>query len=62
MEGETFKGETPEEGKMDASREKVLMQKMLECMEVQVEVLKKIISHLSKIKEKEVKEDKANHG
>ena len=47
---------------MDASSEKALMQKMLECVEVQVEVLKKIISHLPKIEEEEVEKDKANHG
>ena len=35
---------------------------MLECVEVQVEVLKKIISHLSKIEKEEAKKDKANHG
>ena len=33
MEGKTFKGKTPQEGKMDTSSEKVLMQKMLECVE-----------------------------
>ena len=38
------------------------MQKMLESVEVQVEVLKKIISHLSKIEEEEAKENKANYG
>ena len=62
MEGETFKGKTPQEGKMDASSEKVLIQKMLECVEVQVEVLKKIISHIFEIEEEEVEKDKANHG
>ena len=35
---------------------------MLKCVEVQVKVLKKIISHLSKIEEEEDEEDKANHG
>ena len=49
MEGKTFKGMAPQEGKMDASSEKVLMQKMLECVEVQAEVLKKIIGHLFEI-------------
>ena len=34
---------------MDATSEKVLMQKMLECVEVQAEVLKKIIGHLFEI-------------
>ena len=62
MEGETFKGKTPQEGKMDASSKKVLMQKMLECVEAQVEVLKKIISHIFEIEEEEVEKDKANHG
>ena len=51
MEGGTFKGKTPQEGKIDTSREKVLMQKMAECVEAQFEVIKKIISHLSKIEE-----------
>ena len=62
MEGETFKGKTPQKGKMDASSEKVLMQKMLECVEAQAEVLKKIISHLSEIAKEETKKDKANRG
>ena len=62
MEGRTFKGKTPQEGKIDISREKVLMQKMLECVEAQFEVIKKIISHLSEIEEEEVEKDKANHG
>ena len=62
VEGETFKEETPQEEGMDASSEKVLMQKILECVEVQVEVLKKIISHLSKIEEEEDDEDKASYG
>ena len=62
VEGETFKEETPQEEGMDASSEKVLMQKILECVEVQVEVLKKIISHLSKIEEEEDEEDKASYG
>ena len=35
MEGKTFKGKARQEGKMDASSEKVLMQKMLECVEAQ---------------------------
>ena len=62
MEGETFKGKTLQEGKMDASSKKVLMQKMLECVETKVEVLKKIISHIFEIEEEEVEKDKANHG
>ena len=61
VEDETFKEETPQEEGMDASSEKVLMQKILECVEVQVEVLKKIISHLSKIEEEEDEEDNANY-
>ena len=40
-EGKTFKGKTPQGGKMDASSENFFMQKMLECVEAQVEVLKK---------------------
>ena len=39
------------------SSEKVLVQKMLECVEVQVKVLKKIISHLSKREEEDLKEE-----
>ena len=62
MEGKTFKEETPQEERMDTSSEKVLMQKILECMEAQVEVLKKIISHFSKIEEEEDEEDNANYG
>ena len=61
MESKTFKGKTPQAGKMDASSEKAIMQKMLEYVEAQVEVLKKIISHLSEIEEEEVEKDKANH-
>ena len=53
MEGKTSKGKTPQEGKMDITSEGVLMQKMLECLEAQVEVLKKIISHLSEIEKEE---------
>ena len=41
MEGKTFKGKTPQEGRMEASSEKVLMQKMLEWVEAQVEVLRR---------------------
>ena len=62
MEGKTFKGKARQEGKMDASSEKVLMQKMLECVEAQAEVLKKIISHLFEIAKEETKKDKANGG
>ena len=47
---------------MDALSKEVLVQKMLECVEAQVEVLKKLISHISKIEEEEAEEDKANHG
>ena len=47
---------------MDTLSEKVLMQKMFECVEAQVEVLKKIISHIFEIEEEEVEKDKANHG
>ena len=41
MEGKTFKGKTPQEGRMDASSEKVLMQKLLEWVEAQVKVLRR---------------------
>nr|POF22000.1 hypothetical protein CFP56_35541 [Quercus suber] len=58
MKGETFKEKTPQEERMDASSEKVLKQKILECLEAQVEVHKKIISHLSKMEEYELKEEK----
>ena len=60
MEGKTFKGMAPQEGKMDASSEKVLMQKMLECVEAQAKVLKKIIGQLSEIAKEEDEKDKAN--
>ena len=43
MEDKTFEGKAPQKGKGDASSEKVIIQKMLECVEVQAEVLKKII-------------------
>ena len=36
------------------------MQKMLECVEVQAEVLAKIIGHLSEIAKEEAKKDRAN--
>ena len=58
----TFEGKALQEGKVDASSEKVLMQKMLECVEAQVEVLKKIISRLSEIAKEETEKDKANSG
>ena len=48
------------EGKMDTASEKVLMQKMLECVEAQVEVLKKIIGHLFEIAKEEAKKDKVD--
>ena len=54
MEGKTSKRKTYQEGK------KVLMQKMLECVEAQAEILKKIIGHLSKIAKEEAKKNKAN--
>ena len=37
------------------------MQRMLECVEAQAEVLKKIIGHLSKIEKEEVEECKTEH-
>nr|POF02707.1 hypothetical protein CFP56_04941 [Quercus suber] len=62
MESKTFKGKALQEGKMDTANEKILMQKMLECVEVQAEVLKKIIGHLSDIAKEEAEKDKANRG
>ena len=50
MEGETF------QESMNASSEKPLMQKLLENVEAQGEVLKKIISRLSKMEEYELME------
>ena len=47
---------------MDTLSEKVLMQKMFECVEAQVEVLKKIISHPFGKGRRGSKKDKANHG
>ena len=47
---------------MDTLSEKVFMQKVLECVEAQVEVLKKIISHLFEIEEEKVEKDKINCG
>lgn len=38
------------------------MQKMVECVEAQFELIKKIISHLSEIEKEEAEKDKANHG
>ena len=38
------------------------MQKILKCVEVQVEVLEKIINHLSEMEEEKDEEDKANYG
>nr|POE57391.1 hypothetical protein CFP56_05991 [Quercus suber] len=61
MKGKTFKGKALQKGKMDASSEKVLMQKMLECVAAQAKVLKKIIGHLSEIAKEEAEKDKANH-
>ena len=61
MEDKISKRKTYQEGKMDATSEKVLMQKMLECVEVQAVVLKKIIGHLSEIAKEEIEKDKANH-
>ena len=46
---------------MDATSEKVLMQNMLECVEAQANVLKKIIGYLSKIAKEEVEKGKAKH-
>ena len=60
MEGVTSKRKAYQEGKIDAASEKVLMQKMLQCSEAQVEVLKKIIGHLSEIDKEETKKHKAN--
>ena len=47
---------------MDISSEKFLMQKMLECVEAQAELLKKIIGHFSEIAKEEVEKDKVDHG
>ena len=60
MEGKTSKRRNYQEEKTDAASEKVLMQKMLECVEAQVEVLKKIIGHLSEIAKEEAEKDKAS--
>ena len=68
MENETFTEGIPQEERMDASSGKVLLQKILEFVEAQIEMLKKIVSHLSKMeddelkKEEENKEDEVNHG
>ena len=61
MEDKTSKRKTYQEGKMGTTSEKVLMQKMLECVEAQTEVLKKIIGHFSEIAKEEVEKDKAKH-
>ena len=50
IEGETF------QERKNASSEEALMQKLLESVEAQGEVLKKIISRLSKMEEDELKE------
>nr|POE86334.1 hypothetical protein CFP56_41217 [Quercus suber] len=46
---------------MDAPSEKVFMQKMLKCVEPQVEVLRKILGHLSKIEKEKAKKHKTEH-
>ena len=56
MEGETFQEETLQEERMKASSEEALMQKLLKHVVAQIEVLEKVISHLSKIEEDELKE------
>ena len=56
MEGETFQEETLQEERMNASSEEALMQKLLKRVVAQIEVLEKVISHLSKIEEDELKE------
>ena len=56
MEGETFQEETLQEERMNASSEEALMQKLLKHVVAQIEVLEKVISHLSKIEEDELKE------
>ena len=61
MEGETSKMKAYQEGRMDVASEKVFMQKMLDCIESQAEILKKIIGHISKIEKKESKKCKAEH-
>ena len=33
MEGKTFKGKAPQEGKMETASENIFMQKMLKCVE-----------------------------
>ena len=50
IEGETF------QERKNASSEEALVQKLLESVEAQGEVLKKIISRLSKMEEDELKE------
>ena len=56
MEGETFQERNPQEERMMASSEKAFMQKPFEKVEAQGEILKKMISRLSKIKEDELME------
>ena len=53
MEDKTSKRKTYQEEKMDATNEKVLMQKMLECVEAQAEVIAKIIGHLFEMAKEE---------
>ena len=48
-------------GKMDGTSEKVLMQKMLECVEAQAEVLKELIGHLFEIEKEEAEKYEADH-
>nr|POE89245.1 hypothetical protein CFP56_69699 [Quercus suber] len=59
MDNRTSKRKTYQEGKKDATSEKVLMQKMLESVDAPAKVLKKIIGHLSKIAKEEAKKFKA---
>ena len=61
IEGQTSKLKAYREGRMDATSEKVFMQKMLECVEAQAEFLKKIIGYLSKIEKEEAEKRKAEH-
>ena len=56
MEGKTFQEETFQEERMNTSSEEALMQKLLKHVVAQIEVLEKVISHLSKIEEDELKE------
>nr|POF25164.1 hypothetical protein CFP56_47411 [Quercus suber] len=61
MEDKTSKRKTYQEENMDATSEKVLMQKFLECVEVQAEIPKKIIGRLSEIAKEEAEKDKPKH-